>query len=102
MTTRTWENLILETRYEVGRAAHRNRGSYSGAKLHHVASEYIVGLVDETIIPLHGTLGAKFRVDRKPVLFSCRPCCGCTQGQRAALPVRDATVAQITCTRCQS
>lgn len=34
MTTREWGGLILETRYEFGKAARRNRGNYSGEKVH--------------------------------------------------------------------
>lgn len=97
--TRTWSNYILESRIEAGYAAQKNRGRFTGTKMHRLQSEYIVGLVDEAAEPA-GTLGARFIVNRKPILFSCRPMCGCTQGQHAASPRYGATLDQVNCTRC--
>lgn len=94
--TREWSGLILETRYETGSAARRNRGAYSGTKIHRICSEYVVGLSDGKK-PAPGTIGAVWLRERQPVLFSSYPMCGCTIGQHAARPVAGATV---TCEKC--
>jgi len=100
MSIRTWNNLILETRIEAGYAARRNRGSYSGTKIHRLISEYIVGQVDESIVPMPGSLEARHVMNRSAVLFSCSPACGCTQGQNAGKPSKTLTLENVTCTRC--
>lgn len=99
MTTHEWGGLILETRFEFGKAARRNRGNYSGEKIHQLWCRYIVGLVPGTE---HGpgTLGARFEKTGKPVLFSSGPRCGVTQGQHSASPVAGLAAEDVTCTRC--
>jgi hypothetical protein len=100
MTTRTWGGLILETRFEFGKAAHRNRGNYSGQKIHALWTEYVVGLV-EGEVPRPGTVGARFQKTGKPVLFSVSPRCGATQGQHAGQPYPNLTAGDVTCERCK-
>jgi hypothetical protein len=100
MTTRTWGGLILESRAEFGKAARRNRGNYSGEKVHRLWAEYIVGLVAGEV-PRRGTLGARFEKTGKPVLFSSWPRCGATQGQHAGAPFPELTAADVTCERCK-
>jgi len=99
--TRIWDNYILRTRYSTGRAARNNRRSYSGQKIHRIAIEEIVGLVDENVDEAVGTLGHRFKMARlrgKDVFeFSSWPLCGCTSGQHAAMEVANATV---TCEKC--
>ena len=100
MMTREWGGLILETRYEFGKAARRNRGNYSGEKVHRLWCEYIVGLVaGET--PRPGSLGARFQKTGKPTLFSARPRCGATQGQHSGAPYPELTADDVTCERCK-
>ncbi len=104
--TRTWGNLVLETRIEYGAAARRNRGRYAGHKTHRLHSEYIVALVDteatrpEIVNGRATTLGARFLLNGKPVLFSCSPCCGCTQGQHSGQPDDRLTSEKVNCEKC--
>lgn len=100
MATRTWDNYVLEHRIEYGSAARRNRGRYSGAKVHRLSCQYVIGLVDPTLTPKPGTISAAFARTGKPVLFSCWPCCGCTQGQHAGTPTPGLSQADVTCTKC--
>lgn len=108
-TTRTWGNLILETRANYGSAARRNRGAYTGQKVHRLVSTYIVGVVDEAKEREKGiknnravTLGGRFLLNGDPVLFSCAPACGCTQGQMAGSPNDRSTIANVTCEKCKA
>ena len=94
---REWSNLILRRRYSVGFAARSNRGSYSGTKLHQIAIEEVIGLKDESVPQPKGTVGARFLIARRPVVFSAYPLCGCTQGQNAA---RESVGAKVTCSKC--
>jgi hypothetical protein len=98
-TTRERFGLILETRYEVGNAARGNRGRYSGRKIHHLVTEYAVGLVPGTEHK-PGTVGARFRESGTPVLYSAYPRCGTTQGQIAGHPQDELTIADVTCEKC--
>jgi hypothetical protein len=98
-----WGNLILDRRTEYGRAAQKNRGNYSGQKVHRLHCEYIVGVVDESAelnLP-YQSIGKRFLKESKPVLFSCSPACGCTSGQNAGRPIQDATEQNITCEKCK-
>lgn len=99
MPTRTWSGLILESRTEFGSAARKNRGRHAGAKVHRLHSEYVVGLEDGHT-PHPSSYGAIFQLTGKPVLFSCRPFCGCTQGQKAGKPTGQ-TEADVTCEKCK-
>jgi len=99
-TTRTWNNLILETRTEYGSAARRNRGRHSGHKIHRLNCEYVIGVVDES--QASGEVGHKFLKTGNPVLFSVWPACGCTQGQMAGLPYPKLTAEHVTCEKCLS
>ena len=98
--TRVWCDLILETRIEFGRAARQNRSSYSGTKTHRLRCEYVVGVVDG-YAPKPNTIGAKFVRTGRPELFSCSPCCGCTQGQHAGRPIAGWTESNVDCSKCQ-
>lgn len=112
--TRTWSNLVLETRVEYGAAAHRNRGRYSGQKIHRLICEYVVGVVDEDAAMLSGGVGRDFlvgvrtrdeigrtvRIPRQPVLFSCHPACMCTQGQHVGQPNARLTAENVNCIKC--
>lgn len=98
-TQREWDGLILESRTEYGHAARRNRGNYAGAKIHRLRTEYIVGIIPGTPIAL-GTLGARFQKTGKPVLFSARPACGCTQGQMAGMPIAELAAEHVNCAKC--
>lgn len=98
---RKWDNLILEERIEFGFAARKNRGKFSGSSIHEVVSEYIVGLVDNTIDQREGTISRRFQVTGKEQLFSCSPSCGTTQGQMAALPVQGKTDIDVNCSKCR-
>jgi hypothetical protein len=97
--TRTCGGMILETRLEFGRAARKNRGSFKGQECHKLLCEYVVGIV-EGEKPAAGTFGDKFIQTGKPVLRSCRPLCGCTQGQFAGTPVAGKTAENVTCKKC--
>lgn len=97
MSLETWNGLILETRVTTGSAAQKNRGRFSGQKVHRVVCQYVIG-VAAGYEPRPGTVGAAFLLTGKPVLFSCRPACGCTTGQMAGRP--DATERPITCSKC--
>ncbi len=96
--TREWSGLLLETRIEYGKAARRNRGNYSGQKVHRLVCEYVVGVIGPQ---RPGTVGAQFVRTGKPVLFSSQPCCGTTQGQTAAAPFASLTEHDVTCTKCK-
>lgn len=96
---RTWSGLVLESTIKYGCAARRNRGRYAGHKFHRLHCEYVVGL-EPGYEPRPGTLGAAFKREGKPVLFSCHPCCGCTSGQMAGLPSERLTEADVTCEKC--
>ena len=98
--TRTWGGMILETRIEYGFAAHKNRGNYTGCKVHRLRAEYVIGIEDGQT-PRPGTFGAMFIKEGKPVLFSCQPTCGCTQGQRAAQPSSRLNDTNVTCEKCK-
>jgi hypothetical protein len=65
----------LTTAY--GYAARRNRGAYSGRKVHRIRVETMNGIV------------------------SYHPSCGCTSGQYAAKPVAGLTAADVTCEICK-
>ena len=95
MDRREWSGLILEQRYEMGTAAQKNRGRYTGTKTHRLYCEYVVGLTEA---PRPGTVGARFQATNKPVLFICRPSCGSTSGQYAGMPT---TATEITCEKCK-
>lgn len=62
---------------EVGSAARRNRGQFSGQKIHRLVTTY-----------------------RDGRLIHCSPVCGCTQGQFAGTPSPRLTQADVTCTKC--
>jgi hypothetical protein len=96
------DNMILETRYEFGSAAQRNRGRYSGAKVHALYCQYVVGRVDPSLPTAPGTYEHAFAVTGKPVLYCCRPRCGCTSGQHAGRPIHGLTADRVTCTKCGS
>lgn len=97
---RVWSNeYVLESRTEYGVAARGNRSQHSGQKIHRLQTEYIVGIV-EGVEPRPGTLGAEFKRTGKPVLFSCRPACGCCQGQHAGRPFPKLGPADVTCSKC--
>ncbi len=85
--------------FEYGTAAHKNRGSFSGEKVHALRCEYLVN-VDDSVTVQPGTHSDLWRKTRKPVLTSCAPVCRCTDGQRAGKPVRTKTEADVTCTKC--
>jgi hypothetical protein len=96
-----WGNYRTETRTEYGSAAHRNRARYTGEKVHKLRATYVVGIVDESKEdPKANTFGATFMRTRKPVLFSCGPCCGTTNGQHAGAPIAGLTAAHVTCSKC--
>lgn len=111
---RTWGGLVLETRVEYGHAARKNRGRHSGTKVHRVISEYVVDL-EPGYEPKPGTVGHVFlvgerkldgigrtvRTPRVPVLFACRPACGCCQGQHGARPYPGLTEDKVTCEKCK-
>lgn len=101
--TTTWANYTLALYREAGHAAHRNRGRYSGAKVHLVSSQYIIGVAnpDEERSKGHDTLGKRFLKSGAPVLFSASPYCGVTGGQNAARPNSALTLADVTCVRCR-
>lgn len=99
---RIWNNYILEYRSAYGHAARRNRGRFTGAKIHALFCEYVVGLVDPSIPCKPGTAGHTFRTTGEPVLFTVFPVCGCTQGQHAGSPIKGATKDDVTCTRCKA
>jgi hypothetical protein len=94
--TRIWGNYKLRTRYSTGFAAHRNRGSYSGTKIHRIRIEEVVEVIDASIEPAKGTVGRWF-LNGHPAVFSISPMCGCTGGQNAAREVANQTV---TCEKC--
>lgn len=102
--TRTWCNYVLEYRTEYGQAAHKNRGYFSGQKTHRLTCQYVIAVVDEALELANRfpTVGKRFLKTRKPVLFSCQPACGCTQGQNAGAPVAGRTAADVTCEKCKS
>ena len=95
-----WDNYRLGVRVEFGHAAHRNRGRNTGVKVHRVVSKYVVGVIDESKETRSDTFGAQFIRHRKPVLFGCRPVCGCTSGQHAARPDSRLTAERVTCAKC--
>lgn len=99
MATRLWGSYTLEMRTEFGTAARRNRGRYAGHKVHRLISEYIVA-VDNPEAERVGTLGQRFIKTGQPVLFSCSPACGCTQGQHAGQPIEGKSEADVTCAKC--
>lgn len=113
--TRTWGGLVLETRAEYGHAARRNRGRYAGRKIHRLISEYVVGL-EPGYVPAPGTVGERFltgerkldaigrtvRTPGVPVLFACRPACGCCQGQHGGSPSPGLTAESVTCDTCRA
>lgn len=92
--------MKTETRIEYGVAARRNRGSYTGQKTHRLVCTYIIGL-DEGEEPRPGTYARSFKQTGEPVLLSCHPACGCTQGQHAGRPVPGRTEADVTCEKCK-
>lgn len=96
----TWGNYQTEARRAYGHAAHRNRSRNTGTKIHALVAVYVVGLIDEAIVDKPGTFGETFRRTRQPVLFSCRPACGCTSGQHAGAPSARLTAADVTCSKC--
>jgi hypothetical protein len=91
--------MITETKIEFGRAARKNRGSYSGQKTHRLVSTYIVGLAEGYEVR-PGTYAAEFQREGRPVLVSCHPACSCTQGQHAGRPVAGLTEKDVNCTKC--
>lgn len=97
----TWGNYRTEARREYGAAARRNRSRHSGVKVHKLVCEYVIGLIDETVIGRAGTFGETFRRTGKPVLFSCHPACGCTTGQHAGAPDARLKAEDVTCTKCK-
>jgi hypothetical protein len=97
--TRTWSNLILETRTEYGSAARKNRGRYAGHKIHCLRCEYVIGVVEGSE-HRPGTYGAAFLRTGKPVLFNVYPACMCTQGSMAGLPFPNLTSEHVTCEKC--
>lgn len=93
-------NYVLDRKYEVGFAARKNRGRFSGQKTHHVVSQYVVAVLrpqDEG----RTTYGAAFLRTGSAQLYSCWPVCGCTQGQHAGRPAPALTQQDITCSKCQ-
>jgi len=96
--TRTWSNLILESRTEYGSAARRNRGRHAGHKIHRLNCEYVIGVVDAS--QETGETGRKFLKTGLAVLFSVWPACGCTQGQIAGSPNRSLDSSNVTCEKC--
>jgi hypothetical protein len=96
----TWGNYKTEARRAYGHAARRNRSRNTGVKVHKLVAVYVVGLIDETIVERLGTFGETFRRTRLPVLFSCRPACGCTTGQHAGAPDSRLTADDVTCSKC--
>jgi len=97
--TRTWSNLILETRTEYGSAARRNRGRYAGHKVHRLRCEYVVGVVEGSE-HRPGSCGAAFLRTGQPVLFGVEPACMCTQGQHAGQPSPRLTAEDVNCEKC--
>ena len=98
---RLWGDYVLQCRTEYGSAARGNRGRYSGSKAHKLDTEYVVDVLrPEDERP--GTIGHRFLRTRTPQLFSARPVCGCTQGQRAGLPSHHLTAADVTCAKCNA
>lgn len=97
---RTRDGLVLEDRVEYGGAARRNRGSYSGTKTHRLWCWYVVDL-EPGYEPPAGTFGAVFLKTGRPVLYSCYPVCGCTDGQHAGKPVAGKTEADVNCGKCK-
>ena len=84
---RVWGGLTLESSIEVGVSARCNRGSHSGAKLHLLWVERIVGA--ET--------GQQSMIGR---IHSVGPLCGCCQGQTAGRVVVGKAEADVTCEKC--
>lgn len=99
-TTRSASGMILEERTEYGYAARNNRGKFAGQKVHRLRCEYVVGLeAGCSVRP--GTFAAIYATTGKPVLFSCYPACGCTQGQMAGKPREGFTAENVTCEKCK-
>lgn len=98
--TREWCGLILEGRKEYGGAAHRNRGRYSGTKVHALWVERVVGLVSGNT-PSPGSIGWQFYLHGDHEIFSSAPCCRCCQGQHAGSPVDGLTENDVTCDKCK-
>ena len=93
------DNYKLLQRTAIGRAAHGNRGSYSGTKFHQIEILEIVQVIDpekEKALP-GPTLGKRFLNGNKTI-YSAWPICGCTQGQHAAREVPGAGA--VTCSKC--
>jgi hypothetical protein len=94
-----WDNYILGIRFTTGLAARRNRGSNSGDKIHRLYIQEIIAVKDEAkeLAASSATLGKRFLMNRKPVVFSVRPSCGCCQGQNAG---REIAGREVTCSKC--
>lgn len=99
-------NCILERKVEYGHAARKNRGRNSGAKIHKLECDYVIGLVDESLETRPGTYGYQWLKQKRagreaPVLFKCSPACGCTSGQNAGKPIAGLTEESVTCSKCK-
>jgi hypothetical protein len=93
----TWDGLIQGSRISTGHAAHRNRGRFTGQKVHRVVCTDVIGIADPAREIRPGTFAAKFVATGKPVTMSARPACGCTQGQFAA---SESAGLEVTCSKC--
>ena len=92
--------MRIEYRVGYGYAAHKNRGKFSGQKVHLLSCQVIVG-VEDGFFPEKHSLGAKFLETGKPVLYSCHPACRTTQGQRAGRVREGFTADNVTCEKCR-
>lgn len=97
--TETKDGITYETRIEFGSAARLNRGRNSGQKVHRLISEYIIAVAEGTEVKPR-TYAAEFLRTGQPVLYACRPLCGCTMGQHAGKPYSDLTIEDVTCSKC--
>ncbi len=99
INTETRDGITTETRIEFGSAARMNRAQYSGQKIHKLVSKYITAVEEGTEVKPR-TFAAEFIKDGKPVLISCHPLCGCTNGQFAGRPFKNLTEENVTCSKC--
>lgn len=90
-----WSGYLVVNAFRVGAAARRNRGSYSGQKVHRLYVGYIVGKVNTDAIDTDYIAWVT-----EPKLHSIGPVCGCTQGQHAGSVIPGKQNADINCTKC--
>ncbi len=97
-------NLELKRREAFGTAARRNRGSYTGTKIHRLYIEEVIRVlnVEEELAKAWPTFGKTFLKTGKPVIYSSRPACGVTGGQNAARENPKLTASDVTCANCKS